>query len=317
MSLSASCVKTTVVPPAGASAASRQVPTAEDAPRRTSTSTPSSPPSRYWSIRSSPGKPLVVGRQLPTGAASWRRRATRRAAFGIRSAMSCAEARRRCPEAVFVRADHRRLPRVLSARSGRWFGRVVPGRRAVGHRRGLPRSAAADGAPRGDARGGGAEPRCASATSLSCSLGVATSQGRRQGGLATGASQAGSRSSAPGGEAAFLAPLAVRAAARASGPKAEERLDAAGSRRSGASPSWTTPSSRLLPGSVGQRPPRSRARDRPATGERRASESISIGHEETFDGDVATAQQLHAELRADGRGPWRAARARGRGARAP
>jgi len=33
--------------------------------------------------------------------------------FGIRSAMSCAEARRRCPHAVFVRPRHRRYSRRL------------------------------------------------------------------------------------------------------------------------------------------------------------------------------------------------------------
>ena len=49
-----------------------------------------------------------------------RRRATRRASYGIRSAMSCAEALRRCPHVVFVRPDHRSLPRVVAAGLGRW-----------------------------------------------------------------------------------------------------------------------------------------------------------------------------------------------------
>ena len=64
--------------------------------------------------------------------------------FGIHSAMSCAEALRRCPHAVFVSPAQLALPRVLARR----LGGGAPGRthgRANGNRRGLPRPRRARG----------------------------------------------------------------------------------------------------------------------------------------------------------------------------
>ena len=59
-------------------------------------------------------------------------------AFGIHSAMSCAEALRRCPNAVFVPPRHS-LYRRYSQAVWDAVRQVVPTRRADGYRRGLPR----------------------------------------------------------------------------------------------------------------------------------------------------------------------------------
>ena len=146
--------------------------------------------------------------------------------FGIQSAMSAAEALRRCPEAVFVRPRHCALPAVLGCRlDGGRRGRAA--RRANRAGRGLPRPRHRRAGLRGRARrrrGGANAVRAA--TSLSCSLGVSTSKvvckvasdRRKPGGITV---------VPPGREPRFLAPLPVRRLPGV-GPRAEERLAAAG-----------------------------------------------------------------------------------------
>jgi DNA polymerase-4 len=100
----------------------------------------------------------------------------------------------------------------------------------------------------------------------------------------------------PGREAAFLAPFAVRLLPGV-GPRAEERLRKAGVETIGRLA--RLPDSelrRLLPGKVG-RLLRDRARGIDPRGLELEGESISIGHEETFERDVSDTAQLHAELR--------------------
>ena len=75
--------------------------------------------------------PLVVGGS-PDGRGVVSTASYEARAFGIRSAMSAAEARRRCPEAVFVRPEHGALQRVVAHGSGRWSSARVPLAQQVG-----------------------------------------------------------------------------------------------------------------------------------------------------------------------------------------
>jgi DNA polymerase-4 len=100
----------------------------------------------------------------------------------------------------------------------------------------------------------------------------------------------------PGREAAFLAPFPVRLLPGV-GPRAEERLRAAGIDTVGGLAELSDGAlARLLPGKVG-RLLRDRARGIDPRPLELASESVSIGHEETFERDVADRAQLHDELR--------------------
>ena len=104
---------------------------------RTSTWTRSSPRSRSSRIpRSASSRSSSAA--IRRGAASCRRRTTSRARFGIHSAMSSAEARRRCPHAVFLRPRHA-LYRQYSRAVWDTVAEIVPRDRAHGDRRGLPR----------------------------------------------------------------------------------------------------------------------------------------------------------------------------------
>ena len=133
------------------------------------------------------------------------------------------------------------------------------------------------------------------ATSLSCSLGVAptkvvakvASDRRKPGGITV---------VPPGTEAAFLAPFAVRVLPGV-GPRAEERLAAAGVTTIGALAALSDLDLRaLLPGQVG-RMLRDRALGIDARGLETSSERISISVEETFERDLLDRDLLHAELR--------------------
>ena len=141
--------------------------------------------------------------------------------------MSCAEALRRCPRGGLRPAAPHALPRLLAGGlDGDPRGRAD--RRAHRARRGLPRprrGRARTSSPRG-ASPRRCRPPCAARPRLTCSLGVATVQGRREGRLRP--AQAGRAHRRPAGrEAAFLAPFDVRLLPGV-GPRAEERLRAAG-----------------------------------------------------------------------------------------
>ena len=133
------------------------------------------------------------------------------------------------------------------------------------------------------------------ATKLSCSLGVGTckvvakvaSDRRKPGGITV---------VPPGREAAFLAPFPVRLLPGV-GPRAEERLSASGVETIGALAALEDGDlSRLVPGKVG-RLLRDRARGIDPRPLELASETVSIGHEETFERDVSERERLHDELR--------------------
>lgn len=237
------------------------------------------------------GKPLVVGGD-PHGRGVVATASYEARRYGIRSAMSSAEALRRCPHAVFVRPSKGLYSRYSRAvwdavrevvptveRTGLDEGYLLLSEVAPDFRRGRAVAEAVQAAVRGS-------------TSLTCSLGVATSKvvakvasdRRKPGGITV---------VPPGREAAFLAPFPVRLLPGV-GPRAEERLRGAGIETIGQLAELDAPA--VLPGKIG-RLLRDRARGIDPRTLETAVESVSIGHEETFPRDVADREQVHAELR--------------------
>jgi DNA polymerase-4 len=216
--------------------------------------------------------------------------------YGIRSAMSCAEALRRCPHAVFVRPRHRTYGEYSRAV---WtvVREVVP----TVERTGMDEGYLQFGEVLADFRGArplaeAVQVAVKGATSLSCSLGVGTckvvakvaSDRRKPGGITV---------VGPGREASFLAPFPVRLLPGV-GPRAEDRLRAAGIDLIGRLAALEDADLKaVLPGKVG-RLLRDRARGiDPRRLEYQPAKSVSISQEETFARDVSDAEQLHAELR--------------------
>ena len=216
--------------------------------------------------------------------------------YGVRSAMSCAEALRRCPQAVFVRPRHRTYAD-YSRTVWAAVREVVPRVERTGMDEGyldLAGVVAQFGEVRGLAEA--VQVAVKGTTSLSCSLGVGTckvvakvaSDRRKPGGVTI---------VRPGREAAFLAPFPVRLLPGV-GPRAEERLRAAGIEAIGGLGALADAElQRILPGKVG-RLLRDRARGiDPRPVEPEPAENISISQEETFPRDVSDSARLHAELR--------------------
>jgi DNA polymerase IV len=215
--------------------------------------------------------------------------------FGIHSAMSAAEAIRRCPHAVFVRPRHS-LYREYSRAVWSTVRGIVPTVEQTGLDEGYldVGEVAADFL---EARvvAEAVQTAVRAGTSLTCSLGVAPckvvakvgSDARKPGGLVV---------VVPGQEAGFLAGLDVRRLPGV-GPKAEARLRAAGVDTVGALASVTDADlRRLLPGSVGSLL-RDRANGIDARGLELGSERISISVENTFERDLVERERLHEELR--------------------
>ncbi len=239
-------------------------------------------------------KPLVVGGDpRGRGVVATANYAARR--FGIHSAMSCAEAFRRCPQAVFVRPRHN-LYRDYSRSVWAAVREVVPTLERTGLDEGY---LAVDEVARDFLRarrvGEAVQAAVRGATSLTCSLGIASckvvakvaSDRRKPGGLVV----------VPAGrEASFLAPFPIRLLPGV-GPSAEQRLGAAGVGTVGALAEVSDAALRhLLPGKVG-RVLRDRARGIDPRPLDLSSERISIGHEETFEQDVSDRERLYDELR--------------------
>jgi DNA polymerase-4 len=216
--------------------------------------------------------------------------------FGIHSAMSAAEAIRRCPQAVFVRPRHS-LYREYSRHVWSTVRGIVPTLEQTGIDEGY--------LDVGEIAGDFLEARVVAeavqtavraATRLTCSLGVAPckvvakvgSDARKPGGLTV---------VVRGQEAAFLAPFDVRRLPGV-GPKAEARLRPAGIDTVGALAALTDDDlRRLLPGSVGV-VLRDRARGVDPRGLELDTDRISISVENTFERDLVDREQLHDELRA-------------------
>jgi len=213
--------------------------------------------------------------------------------YGIASAMSCAEARRRCPTAVFVRPRHT-LYRDYSREVWSIVREMVPTVEQAGIDEGY--LDLGEVAPVFDDARALAETVQAvvrARTRLSCSLGVGTSKvvakvasdRRKPGGLTV---------VRPGREAAFLAPLPLRVLPGI-GPRADEKLRAAGIETIGdlAALDGDDP---LLHGKVGSTL-HERARGIDPRQLELSTERISISQEETFPQDVGDAERLHDELR--------------------
>ncbi len=215
--------------------------------------------------------------------------------FGIHSAMSCAEALRRCPQAVFVRPRHS-LYREYSRSVWETVRGIVPTVEQTGMDEGyLDVGEVADDFLAARAIAEAVQTAVRAGTSLTCSLGVApckvvakvASDARKPGGLVV---------VPPGREAAFLAPLAVRRLPGV-GPKAEQRLLAADVETIGALAAVGDEEiRRLLPGSVGTML-RDRARGIDPRGLEFGVERISISVENTFERDISDRERLHDELR--------------------
>ena len=215
--------------------------------------------------------------------------------FGIHSAMSAAEALRRCPSAVFIRPRH-----ALYREYSREVWETVRGVVQTVEQTGIDEGYLDVGEVAGDFLAArvvaeAVQTAVRAATSLTCSLGVApckvvakiASDARKPGGLVV---------VPQGREAAFLAPLAVRRLPGV-GPKAEERLRAAGIETIGGLAALRDEDLRpLLSGSVGAML-RDRARGIDPRGLELGTERISISVENTFERDISDRERLHDELR--------------------
>ncbi len=239
-------------------------------------------------------RPLVVGGDPQSrGVVSTANYAARK--FGIHSAMSAAEALRRCPTAVFVRPRHmlyRQYSRVV------WdtVGEIVPRIERTGIDEGyLDLGTVVDDFTGARAVASAIQTAVRAKTSLTCSLGVGTSKvvckiasdRRKPGGVTV---------VPPGTEARFLAPLAVRLLPGV-GPRAEQRLRRAGVGTIGELAALSEPDLKaLLPGSVGLM-----LRDRAKGVDPRdldlAGEQVSVSAEDTFARDVSDRGQLHEEVK--------------------
>ena len=215
--------------------------------------------------------------------------------FGIHSAMSAAEAIRRCPEAVIVRPRHS-LYREYSWHVWSTVRGIVPTLEQTGIDEGyLDLGEVASGFLEARVVAEAVQTAVRAGTSLTCSLGVAPckvvakigSDARKPGGLTV---------VVPGQEATFLAPFDVRRLPGV-GPKAEQRLRAAGVQTIGALAALGDDDlRRLLPGSVGK-VLRDRARGVDPRGLEFGVERISISVENTFERDLVDRERLHDELR--------------------
>ncbi len=240
------------------------------------------------------GKPIVVGGD-PRGRGVVSTASYEARRFGIRSAMSAAEAYRRCPQAIFVKPDMARY-RERSRTVWSVVGSLVERFEQVGidegylDLHGLVRSSS-------DARAllGALQAGIRDATGLSCSLGCGT--GKTVAKIASDHRKPGGIVVVPHGrEAAFLAPLPLRALPGV-GPRGEQRLLAAGIASIGDLARQDDAALAALGmGKVG-RDLRERARGvdpRPVVVE--ASDPVTIGEETTFEHDLLDALAMTAEL---------------------
>jgi DNA polymerase-4 len=239
-------------------------------------------------------KPLVVGGDPHgRGVVSTANYAARR--FGIHSAMSSAEALRRCPHAVFLRPRHA-LYRQYSRAVWDTVAEIVPRIERTGMDEGyLDLATVASGFTRARAVASAIQTSVRATTSLTCSLGVSTSKVVSK--VASDRRKPGGITVVPAGqESRFLAPLAVRRLPGV-GPRAEERLARAGVETIGGLAALDDTQLRaVLPGSVGAML-RDRARGIDPRDLELEAEQVSVSAEDTFARDVSDRAALHDEVR--------------------
>jgi DNA polymerase-4 len=208
--------------------------------------------------------------------------------------MAAAEALRRCPQAVFVRPRHS-LYREYSRAVWTAVREVVPTVERTGLDEGyLDVGEVAEDFARARVVAEAVQAAVRGVTSLSCSLGVATSKVVAK--IASDRRKPGGLTVVPAGrEAEFLAPFAVRRLPGI-GPRAEERLRRGGVETIGALAALPDDElRRMLPGKVGP-VLRARARGIDPRPLETTSETVSISTEETFDRDIADVEQLRTEV---------------------
>lgn len=254
------------------------------------------------------GRPLVVGGDPHgRGVVATANYAARR--FGIRSAMSAAEALRRCPDVVIVRPDITHY-REWSARVWEVVRDLSPAVEVLGLDEGyleLPDEGAAGAA---DA----VRRAVAERVRLSCSLGVATCKVVAK--VASDRDKPGGVTVVPAGaEARFLAPLPLRALPGV-GPRTDQRLRAAGLATIGDLAALDDDALAALGTGRHVQDLRSRARGidpRPVAPI--PAERISISSERTFAEDVSSGAELERIGRALVERVAATLRTRGRAAR--
>ena len=215
--------------------------------------------------------------------------------FGIHSAMSSAEALRRCPHAVFLRPRHA-LYSQYSRAVWDTIAELVPRIERTGMDEGyLDLRPVARDFVGARALASAVQTSVRATTSLTCSLGISTSKvvskiasdRRKPGGITI---------VPPGTEARFLAPLGIRLLPGV-GPRAEERLQGAGISTIGDLAALADAELRaVLPGSLGPLL-RDRARGIDLRDLELAGEQVSVSAEDTFARDVSERELLHAEVR--------------------
>ena len=240
-------------------------------------------------------KPLVVGGDPHgRGVVATANYVARR--YGIRSAMSCAEALRRCPAAVFLR-PRKGVYAAYSQSVWTAVREVVPRVERTGLDEGyLDFGEVAESFSEARALAEAVQAAVRAATSLSASLGIGTSKlvakvasdRRKPGGITI---------VPPGAEAAFLAPFDVRLLPGI-GPRSAERLRRAGVEKIGALAMLSDAAlHQLLPGRLGVEL-RNRARGIDPRDLEGPSDPVSISQEETFSQDVSDRDRLHRETAA-------------------
>jgi DNA polymerase-4 len=239
-------------------------------------------------------KPLVVGGN-PHGRGVVATASYEARRYGIHSAMSCAEALRRCPRAVFVQPRHSHY-RDVSRRVWAAIRELAPIVEQTGIDEGyLDLTEQARDFLAARALAEAIQTAVRGTTQLTCSLGVASCKVVAK--IASDRRKPAGITVVPAGrEAAFLAPLDVRKLPGV-GPRAEARLRPAGVVTIGRLAALDDAALRaLLPGKLGSEL-RARARGIDARRVQPVSEPpVTISQEETFDRDVAERARLREEL---------------------